>query len=514
MAENTTYASALQHHEAGNLKEADRLYREVLSGDPANGDALHALASIGAEIGDMQVALQLLERAIRSNPDNPQYWESMANTCMHLNELEKALQAFQKALTLGGRNADMFRNFAIALLRAGRPAKAAELLEEVVNVRPEDSLSLFQLANANAAQDKWQEAITHFEQAIKVSPKYAVAHTNLGFAHLNRPDPNPMEAVVHLEKGFRLKRQEAATNPALATYNMTSLPKLRHDVEQFAYLKEIGELPDEMVSAQQAFEEVIHEIDWASQNNFMVNLTPEQIKRIAPWYNRATHIVDAPALKGPAVNPELDGDALVASYQAEAPGIVFFDDLLTAEALTSLRKFCMESTFWYDFSHFGGYMGAYMDDGFFCPLLVQIAEELRAKMRGVIGDHPLRQLWGYKYDSTLTGISAHADFAAVNVNFWITPDDANLDADRSGLIVYKAEAPTEWDFDSYNNEPEKIRAFLEANDKGSLAVPHRQNRALMFHSDLFHESDALRFKSGYENRRINITMLFGDRDHV
>ena len=33
----------------------------------------------------------------------------------------------------------------------------------------------------------------------------------------------------------------------------------------------------------------------------------------------------------------------------------------------------------------------------------------------------------------------------------------------------------------------------------------------MFDSDLFHASDAIRFKGGYENRRINITMLFGDR---
>jgi hypothetical protein len=40
-------------------------------------------------------------------------------------------------------------------------------------------------------------------------------------------------------------------------------------------------------------------------------------------------------------------------------------------------------------------------------------------------------------------------------------------------------------------------------------VPHKQNRAVIFNSDLFHETDTINFKEGYENRRINVTMLFG-----
>ena len=35
----------------------------------------------------------------------------------------------------------------------------------------------------------------------------------------------------------------------------------------------------------------------------------------------------------------------------------------------------------------------------------------------------------------------HADDAAVNVNLWITDNDANLDPDSGGMIVYKEKAP-------------------------------------------------------------------------
>jgi hypothetical protein len=42
-------------------------------------------------------------------------------------------------------------------------------------------------------------------------------------------------------------------------------------------------------------------------------------------------------------------------------------------------------------------------------------------------------------------------------------------------------------------------------------VPYRGNRGVIFNSELFHKSDSIRFKDGYENRRINVTMLYGER---
>jgi hypothetical protein len=55
----------------------------------------------------------------------------------------------------------------------------------------------------------------------------------------------------------------------------------------------------------------------------------------------------------------------------------------------------------------------------------------------------------------------------------------------------------------------RISAFLESAD--SIAIPYRENRALLFRSNLFHASDDFHFKEGFENRRINISMLFGNR---
>jgi hypothetical protein len=120
-------------------------------------------------------------------------------------------------------------------------------------------------------------------------------------------------------------------------------------------------------------------------------------------------------------------------------------------------------------------------------------------------------MWAYKYDSKLEGIGLHADAAAINVNFWITPDEANLDPDHGGLVVYDREAPADWDFAKFNNNLPAIRQFIDESGSHPVTVPYRQNRAVIFNSDLFHNTDRFAFAPGYENRRINITMLFGER---
>jgi hypothetical protein len=123
-------------------------------------------------------------------------------------------------------------------------------------------------------------------------------------------------------------------------------------------------------------------------------------------------------------------------------------------------------------------------------------------------------MWGFKYDSTLSGTNIHADEAAVNVNFWITPDEANLDPESGGLVLWDIAAPMDWNFAKFNSDSPAIYDFLNKAGAKSITVPYRCNRAVIFDSDLFHETDKIRFKEGYLNRRINVTMLFGRRDKV
>ena len=107
----------------------------------------------------------------------------------------------------------------------------------------------------------------------------------------------------------------------------------------------------------------------------------------------------------------------------------------------------------------------------------------------------------------------HADAAAVNVNFWGTPDEANLDPESGGLVVWDKEAPMDWNFKEYNSEKNrsKIQAFLDGAGARMVRVPYPCNRAVIFNSDLVHETDDVQFRDEDLSRRINITLLYGFR---
>ena len=58
------------------------------------------------------------------------------------------------------------------------------------------------------------------------------------------------------------------------------------------------------------------------------------------------------------------------------------------------------------------------------------------------------------------------------------------------------------------NNYEKKKNEKKAN---FINVPYKFNRAVLFNSAYFHETDKINFKDEYEARRINITYLFGTR---
>ena len=77
-------------------------------------------------------------------------------------------------------------------------------------------------------------------------------------------------------------------------------------------------------------------------------------------------------------------------------------------------------------------------------------------------------------------------------------------------MVYRTPPPADWAIEAYESDQGRIVAFLEQSAGGKLVVPYRENRAVLFQSHLFHHSDMVEFSEGYEEHRINITLLFGN----
>ena len=299
--------------------------------------------------------------------------------------------------------------------------------------------------------------------------------------------------------------------PELPPRAQLSIAKLEHDIDQFRYLRARDLLDAAFDPVIDAYLELAQRLRPAGPEA-RPTLTGDDLQRIGETYNRIVH-VHPTARAERTLSPAWSAADVEDNYLSRPPGLVVIDDFLTAPALDQVRRYCLESTVWSGTRYAEGRLGAFFLDGFASPLLLQIAEDLRAALPRVIGDHhPLRQMWGFKY-APVSGrySSTHADFAAVNVNFWITDTDANLDQDTGGLVVYDLAAPLSWDFKTYNERPDLIDSYLRAQGARRVYIPYRANRAILFNSDLFHATAPIRFRPDYEHRRINITFLYGDR---
>jgi Tfp pilus assembly protein PilF len=379
--------------------------------------------------------------------------------------------------------------------QAGRLSEAEGLYRGILQVQPDLPGIYNNLGIALKDQGKLEEAVAVFRQAAAIAPEYATAHSNLG--NILFTQGNLAEAEASYRRALALKPDMV---DALKNLGLVIVDGGRF-ADSFALFRRHAELAHGREPTPP------HKAQHDQEQRDYLNGGKAAAGGAAALF----HLEEGARVPGRAVNTDTSHGKIAARWQTSSPQIAVIDNLLSDEALDRLRQFCWRSTIWQR-AHRNGYLGAMPEHGFACPLLAQIDEELRSTYPSIIGEHPLLRWWGFKYDSRLRGINVHADFAAVNVNFWITPDEANLDPDSGGLVIWDVPAPLDWSFNQYNGAGQTVRDFLAQAGAKPVTVPHRANRAVIFDSDLFHETDRIAFKEGYLNRRINITMLYGRRE--
>ena len=465
--------------DAGRAEEAVAALRQAVALADGAAGAQSDLGNALREIGELEEAEASLRRAVERDPAHAAAHANLGNVLQDLHRLDEAEAAYRRAIALEPAHATAHANLGNALKRLGREDEAVESVERALALTPENATFCANLGMIHVARCDHAAALACFGRAATL-----------------RHGPPLAPAML---TGRREERRPVPVAPF----------KLQHDAEQIRRLCQSGALDGSFGRIAAACEQVLAALPADAPPEVPIALDPAAWRRIAPAYNRPLHLPEAPALARGAVNPGLDAGAIEQTWHERAPNLVVVDDFLSEDALERLWRFCLDATVWYQVKR--GYLGAYLVDGFATALALQIADELRDCLPGIFRCHRLEQLWAYKYDSRLQGIATHADFAAVNVNFWVTPDEANRDPDSGGLVVHTAHAPSDWAFRSYNADSARMARFLEEAGGETVRVPYRRNRVVIFDSDLFHRTDDLDFRPGYENRRINVTMLFGNR---
>jgi tetratricopeptide (TPR) repeat protein len=468
---------------------------------------------------DLRGPIEACRARVALEPDSADAWLALAKALHRAGEEREAAAAYLKALDRGAPAPGVHLQIGVLYAALFEHESAIKHLEKTIDLEPDNADALCMLGTVMSDLGRFDEAAEWFERALAMRADFSEAHFNLGLVRFERSDFQG--ALSSIGRSAALKRGETWHGDLTARLGRESAPpleprdmavnevKLRHDCEQLEHLLQLGALSPGYREVAEDYRALLEEIRGKVDVESVIPFDAGRHPLVARTYKRPIHVDDTPAPAGALVNPALDFRVIEERYLEARPNIVTVDDLLTPTALQSLRRFCLDSTIWNNIKP--GYLGAYFYDGFCSELLLRLAWELRERLPRVIRGLPLQMMWGYKCDSTLPGLGAHADSAAVNVNFWITDDDANLDPEHGGLLVYTHDAPKDWGFAKYNKDSATILSYLDSVRSVPVRVPYRANRAVIFDSDLFHASDRPHFREGYLNRRINVTLLYGLR---
>jgi tetratricopeptide (TPR) repeat protein len=95
-----TLERAMASHRAGNLVEAERLYRQICAVDPNNVDSLHYLGVLAGQAGRNDIAIDLIGRAVALKPDYAEAHNNLGNAFATQGRTGEAIRHYAQALAL------------------------------------------------------------------------------------------------------------------------------------------------------------------------------------------------------------------------------------------------------------------------------------------------------------------------------------------------------------------------------------------------------------------------------
>lgn len=221
------YNLAVQHHQAGRLREAESLYRQILAQQPAHADSLHMLGLLAFQTGHHADGERLITEAIHLNPQSAAYHCDLGAVLATRGELAQAATAFQEATILQPALVEAHDNLGSALQRLGRIQDAIAAFRKAVELRPAYVTALRHLADALQVAGRDQEAVQAYQTLLRSSATDPEDHFNLG---------NVLEKSGRRDDAIASYRQALALRPAFAEAqnNLANVLELNGEIDEAA----------------------------------------------------------------------------------------------------------------------------------------------------------------------------------------------------------------------------------------------------------------------------------------
>lgn len=299
-----TIQTAVAHHQAGRLEEAERMYRQILQSNPRDAGAMHLLGLLAFHRGDHEAAVRYIVEAIRLDGSQAEFFANLAEVHRALGRLGEACDCYEAAVRIKPDMADTASKLASLLAVEGRYADAIHWYQQAIAARLDDASSHHGLGMVLQRCGQWPEAETAYLRALQLRPDSCEIHCSLGSLYQAQGKLDEAIASYHRALDIRSNYAEAHYNwgtalvaqgqPELAVARYRQAIVAKADFAEAHYnlgiaLQKLAQLDE----AADAYEHaVLLRPDMALAHNNLGNVRQQQgkLSEAVACYQRALHI--------------------------------------------------------------------------------------------------------------------------------------------------------------------------------------------------------------------------------
>jgi tetratricopeptide (TPR) repeat protein len=205
---------ASRHHAPGQWQVAERLYKQILSVDPALADAQMNLGIALASQSRVDEAIAAFETALVLRPDSADEWFNLGNALFQSQQTSRAVEAFSKALSLRHDFPQAWNNLSLAQEVNGNLSRAIEASQTAIKLRPTYGDAYANLGRMLRTNGELPAAVDACRRAIELKGDVPAIHFSLATALLLAGD---------FENGLR-EFEWRRVDPSLQLRRPSSLP--------------------------------------------------------------------------------------------------------------------------------------------------------------------------------------------------------------------------------------------------------------------------------------------------
>ena len=186
-------------HQKGRILEAEPFYRQALTLDDHEPDALHLLGVVLSQKGNQGEAETLVQRALNLQPHHTAYHNSLGRIRLLQGRVEEGVTSLEEAMRLAPQNPEAHFNLGEALLAQNYPGKAEARYRRALELKPTHASAAFGLGRALWAQGDQPGALPWFQLATLLDAANPAFLNQLGVAYMvlgHREDA--LETFEHL----------------------------------------------------------------------------------------------------------------------------------------------------------------------------------------------------------------------------------------------------------------------------------------------------------------------------